>query len=110
MSEEQEMSMADKVAAATVNVKKDWVAKGVKHMGRFAISKNKRSQDDGAISNVMIITDVAANLRYTLSVNATVTSTIPVKDGEEEMSMEDIDMSALQKAITAFLKTVHEEL
>lgn len=112
MSEDSNLSKAEKIALLTKEVKADWKKKSVKHAGRFVVSKNKQIQlpESGQVGNVYVLTDVADNLKYTISVNAMVEMADEPDDADEAIDVSEIDMHQLQKAFTAFLKTIHEVL
>jgi len=111
MSDSNELSKTEKLELLTKDIKKDWKKSRVKHAGRFVVSKNKQMQlDDGAIGNVYVLSDIADDLKYTISVNASVEQISTPTCQEEVRNMDSVDLANLQRAFTQFLKTIHEEL
>lgn len=72
---------------------------------RYTYSKNKKSQADGSCANVVIIKDTATDVQYTISVNITA-----VKFEGDKIYTSDDRMDVLQKSVTDYLLSIHEEL
>lgn len=110
MTDSSKMSLAQEVAEAAKAAKQDWKRNKVRHAGRFVVNKDKVSESSDSISSVKILTDVASDIRYTITLTASVEPVTPPKEGEDYPDFEDVDFDDLQDRFKAFLKTIHESI